>query len=135
MAEMLLPGVEYLVLQMLQPLQHEVTSHVLFRREDLQNLPKGRVLLQSIEVQDHELLARPGLWHSRAQVIEGKFELLPCESEYYQRECKQATSDQKEELFWCNKRWDPKTGGLLTCDSKPQHVRKSCSLSNRFVLA
>lgn len=103
-------------------------------REDLEALPKGRTLLQHTVIQDDELVARPGLWHSRAQVIEGKYELQPSKSDFDQHTHQHATSDGKD-LFWCDKTWDPSTGQLLNHGPKPLHNRKSCSLSSRFVLA
>ncbi|KAL0026867.1 hypothetical protein WJX77_007893 [Trebouxia sp. C0004] len=104
-------------------------------REDLQSLPMGRVLLQHTVVEEHELVARPGLWHSRGQVIEGTFTVLPSRSEYRQHGKQQAGHDGTDGLFWCDKTWDPATGQVLTCDLKPQYNRKSCSLSSRFILA
>ena len=94
----------------------------------------GRVLLQHTLVQEHELVARPGLWHSRGQVIEGTFTVLPSRSDYKQHGEQQASQDEKD-LFWCDKTWDPATGQVLTCDSKPEYNRKSCSLNSRFILA
>ncbi|DBA70623.1 TPA: hypothetical protein ACH3X2_012009 [Trebouxia sp. C0005] len=104
-------------------------------REDLQSLPMGRALLQHTAVQEHELLARPGLWHSRGQVIEGTFTVLPSRSEYRQHGEQQAVHDGKDDLFWCDKTWDPAAGQVLKCDLKPEYNRKSCSLSSRFILA
>ncbi len=95
----------------------------------------GRVLLQHTAVQEHELVARPGLWHSRGQVIEGTFTVLPSRSDYRQLGEQQAGRDGTDDLFWCHKTWDPATGHVLTCDLKPEYIRKSCSLSSRFILA
>ncbi len=115
-------------------IKHKSNS-LLPRREDLQSLPMGRVLLQHTVVQEHELVARPGLWHSRGQVIEGTFTVLSSRSDHRQHGEQQAVHDAKDDLFWCDKTWDPATGQVLTCDSKPQYNRKSCSLSSRFILA
>lgn len=95
----------------------------------------GRALLQHHVIQDHELVARPGLWHSRAQVIEGRFNVLPSETVHQQQMKQQLGHASREDLFWCDKVWDPATGQVLHDESKPQHIRKSCSLSSRFIFA
>lgn len=80
-------------------------------KEDLQALQMGRQFLQHARMHEKELVARNGLWHSRAQVVEGSFQLQPSLHEFNMA-CKQ-TREQSDELFWCAKQWDPATGQLL----------------------
>lgn len=103
-------------------------------KEDLQSIQMGRHFLSNTDVQEKELVARCGLWHSRAQVIEGRFNLGHS----------QMAADAKSyaetgccEVFWCNKTWDPATGLQLSGPDDDKHVtsRRSCSMSNRFILA
>ena len=92
----------------------------------------GRKLMQTMAVAGHELVARPGLWHSSAQVIEGKFRLLPSQLDFLQWA---DLHGDEADTFWCNKTWDPSNGQLLLCHEQPQNSRKSCSLNSRYVLA
>ena len=90
----------------------------------------GRKLMKLMEIASHELVARPGLWHSSAQVIEGKFRLLSS-----QPDSMHGQDSHEADIFWCNKTWDPSNGQLLTYHEQPQHSRKSYSLNSRYVLA
>lgn len=103
-------------------------------REDLQSLPMGRKLMQSMDIEGHELVARPGLWHSNAQVIEGKFRLFPSQLDLMQWADLHGKGTGEADTFWCNKTWDPSNGQLLMWHEAPQNSRKSCSLNSRYVL-
>ena len=103
-------------------------------KEDLQSIPMGRDFLSKTDVQEKELVARCGLWHSRAQVIEGKFLLG------HSRMAADAMARAAKgscEVLWCNRTWDPATGLQLFGPEQGKFVtsRRSCSMSNRFVLA
>ena len=95
----------------------------------------GRRLMQTMAIAGHELVARPGLWHSSAQVIEGKFILLSSELDFRQWAGLHGEGTGEADTFWCNKTWDPSNGQLLLCPEQPQNSRKSCSLNSRYVLA
>ena len=103
-------------------------------REDLQSLAMGRKLLKTVNIASHELVARPGLWHSSAQVIEGEFRLLPSQLELMQWASRHREGNGEADAFWCNKTWDSSNGQLLTCHEQPQNSRKSCSLNSKYVL-
>ena len=104
-------------------------------REDLQNLPMGRKLMQHIHIKDHELVARPGLWHSSAQVIEGSFRLLPSETHCIGTAAQQDKNKSHTDIYWCNKSWDPAAGRLLDNVEESLPSRKAYSLSSKFILA
>lgn len=117
---------------------HCLVEHPAYRvtcREDLQNLPTGRKLMRNIHIASHELVARPGFWHSSAQVIEGRFRLLPSQLEFMQWVDLHGEGPGEADTFWCNKTWDPSNGQLLTYHEQPRHIRKSSSLNSRYVLA
>ena len=103
-------------------------------REDLQGLPMGRKMMQSMDIEGHELVARPGLWHSSAQVIEGKFRLFPSQLDFMQWADLDGKENCEADTFWCNKTWDPSNGQLLMWHEAPQNSRTSCSLNSRYVL-
>ena len=102
-------------------------------REDLQSLARGRALLETTQIDDHELVARPGLWHSRAQVIQGKFKVLSSKRSFQQLQSTHCQS--AEDIYWSDKTWQASSGQLLVDDSAFQHNRKSHSLSSKFILA
>lgn len=104
-------------------------------REDLQSLPMGCKLMKTTKIASHELVARPGLWHSNAQVIEGKFRLLSSQHDFMQWAERHGEGNTDADTFWCNKTWDPTSGQLLTCHEQPKSSRKSCSLNSRYILA
>lgn len=95
----------------------------------------GCKLIKTVNIGSHELVARPGLWHSSAQVIEGQYRLLPSQQEFMQWAEGHGEGSGDADTFWFNKLWDPSNGQLLTCHEQPQSNRKSCSLNSRFILA
>ena len=101
-------------------------------REDLQALQMGLRFLHHTDIQHKELVARCGVWHSRAQVVEGSFQLKTSFSDY-----KMVVSAEADDIFWSNKQWDPATGQRLQCcTADTRHTaRRSCSFTSKFVLA
>ena len=95
----------------------------------------GRKLMQHIHIKDQELVARPGLWHSSAQVIEGKFKLAPSEKHLKETAAQQDKDSSHTETYWCNKTWNPAAGRLLNNVDELLPSRKSYCLSSRFILA
>lgn len=103
-------------------------------KEDLQALEMGRRFLQHTDIHDKELVARTGAWHSRAQVVEGIFQLKRSLHDFSMAV---NAEDSKIENFWCDKQWDPATGQSLRCYSEnAKHAaRRSCSFNSRFILS
>lgn len=103
-------------------------------REDLQALQLGRKFLRHTDIQNKELVARCGLWHSRAQVVEGRFQLKSTLQEWRSASDAQTSSD---DIFWCNKQWDPAAKHRLQSNTNDfkQSARRSCSFNSKFILA
>lgn len=90
--------------------------------------------MKTVDIASHELVARPGLWHSSAQVIEGNFRLFPSQGDFLQWADLHGEESGEADAFWCNKTWDPSNGQLLTYHEQLQNIRKSSSLNSRYVL-
>lgn len=57
-----------------------------------------------------ELVGSSRPYHSKAQVIDGEFTVLPSAAACNAARAAAKTAEEREAIFFCNKFWDPDTG-------------------------